>query len=67
MKLRIEIDSDNDVFANKDTCGPEIARILSDISDQAGIAITDGDFGFCKPIYDVNGTKVGTVLFKCEG
>lgn len=62
MKVKIEIDTENDAFQNGN-CGSEIKRILDYISDRIQHFDSLDDLGgFRLALHDVNGNKVGRLI-----
>jgi hypothetical protein len=59
MKMQIIIEMDNDAFSDNPSF--EVCRILEQlVSDMAGIPIEAGD---TRSLRDINGNRVGTVIF----
>lgn len=60
MKVKIEFLCDNAAFEGQN-CGPEIARLLRKLADQAeGLQYDSDELYWQLPLFDINGNKVGT-------
>lgn len=63
--LAIHIELENDAFAGDD-CGPEVARILSEMASRIKYTGRDGLEGLSADPRDFNGNCVGTCAFEID-
>lgn len=68
MKVRIEIEVDNDAFVGEsDEMRRELRRILMNAAENIAINELRMDLGDCYPLHDYNGNRVGEMTVIEDG